>query len=117
MSPRPFPEGLFEIEYGPDDFVRKVDLDGFISFKNVPIRIGKGLRRQHIALRPTATDGVFSVHFCIQRIGTVDLRDTASPSCGFVDIAFQRGVGGEAADAMPTTPQVQQQQNSPETRI
>ena len=117
MSSRPFPECLPEIEYGPDDFVRKVDLDGFISFKNVPIRIGKGLRRQHIALRPTATDGLFSVHFCVQQIGSIDLRDTASPACGFVDIASQPGVGSEAADAMSTTPQVQQQQNSPETRI
>ena len=117
MSPHPFPGRLPEIEYGPDDFVRKVDLDGFISFKNVPIRIGKGLRRQYIALRPTATDGVFSVHFCVQQIGSIDFRDTASPACGFVDIAPDPGVAGEAADAMPTTPQVQQQQNVPETEI
>ena len=43
-SPRAFPEALPAIEYGPDDIVRKVDSDGFISFKNRPWRIGKAFR-------------------------------------------------------------------------
>jgi transposase InsO family protein len=116
MSPRSFPERLPDIEYGPDDFVRKVDQDGFISFKNRYIRVGKGLRRQPIALRATSADGVFSVHFCVQPIGTVDLRVTATPACGVVDIAPSRALG-EAVGAMPTTPQAQQQQNPTETQI
>jgi len=32
--------------------VRKVDRDGFISFKNRPWRISKALRGEPIALRP-----------------------------------------------------------------
>jgi Integrase core domain len=35
-SARPFPETLPPIEYAPGDQVRKVDSDGFISFKNRP---------------------------------------------------------------------------------
>jgi len=86
------------IEYGPGDFVRKADTDGNIGFKNRRIRLGKPFRGEQIALRPTGDDGVFSLHFCTHRIGTVDLRMT--PACGFVDIAR----------AVPTNPQAQKQQ-------
>ena len=61
---RSFPEALPAIEYGPGDVVRKVDRDGFISFKNDPWRIGKAFRGQPVALRPTSDDGVFSIHYC-----------------------------------------------------
>jgi len=43
-SARPFPEVLPPIDYAPGDLVRKVDGDGFISFRNRPWRIGKALR-------------------------------------------------------------------------
>jgi transposase InsO family protein len=97
-SARSFPEQLPQVEYGPDDLVRKVDADGFISFKSRPWRISKAFRAQHVALRPTLQDGVFTVHFCTQQIGDIDLRQPAQAR-GFVDIAA----------AMPTTPQAQQQ--------
>ena len=96
LSPRAFPEALPAIEYGPDDIVRKVDSDGFISFKNRPWRIGKAFRGQPVALRPTGDDGIFGVHYCTQPIGKVDLR-TEVPAGGFVDIAC----------AMPTIPPAQ----------
>jgi len=99
LSPRVFPETLPAIEYGPDDAVRKVDSDGFISFKNRPWRIGKAFRGQPIALRPTDKDGVFTVHYCAQSVGKIDLRTEVSTG-GFVDIAA----------AMPTTPPAQPQQ-------
>jgi len=98
VSPRVFPDKLPAIEYGPGDIVRKVDSDGFISFKNRPWRVGKAFRGQPVALRPTSDDGVFSVHYCAQPIGKLDLR-TEIPAGGFVDIA----------DAMPTTPPAQPQ--------
>jgi transposase InsO family protein len=104
MSPRTFPEQLPQIEYGPDDLVRKVDQDGFISFKNRSIRIGKGFRRQPIALRATTEDSVFSAHFCTQRIGTIDLRVAPPSACGFVDIAASTDPAREVAHAMPTNP-------------
>jgi transposase InsO family protein len=98
-SPRPFPEHLPPIEYGPGDLVRKVDREGLISFKNRPCRIGKAFRGEPVALRYTDEDGVFSVHYCVQRVGKLDLRDKAEPG-GFVDIAA----------ALPTTPPAQPQQ-------
>ncbi len=117
MSPRPFPERLPDVEYGPDDLVRKVDRDGFIKFKNRSIRIGKGLRCQQIALRPTAVDGVFSAHFCLQQIGTVDLRADNRSACGVVDIARPPRARREAAHSMSTTPQAQQQQTQSKTPV
>jgi transposase InsO family protein len=99
-SPRSFPDQLPPIEYGPGDLVRKADEGGFIGFKGHRVRLGKPFRRQLVALRPTAEDGVYTVHFCTRQIGSVDLRASGPSACGLVDIAR----------AMPTTPQAQQQQ-------
>ena len=98
LSARSFPETLPPIEYGPGDIVRQVSVKGFISFNNRPIRISKAFRRQPVALRPGGEDDVFTVHFCAQQIGLIDLR--TKPACGFVDIE----------ETMPTTPQAQLQQ-------
>jgi len=97
-SPRSFPDTLPSIEYAPGDSVRKADKNGDIAFNHRRIRLGKPFRGESVALRPTGEDGVFSIHFCTQRLGTIDLR--AAQACGFVDIAR----------AMPTTPQAQKQQ-------
>jgi transposase InsO family protein len=97
-SPRSFPDTLPPIEYGPADSVRKADKNGDIAVNKRRVRLGKPFRGECVALRPIGEDGVFSIHFCAQRLGIVDLR-TAS-ACGFVDIAR----------AMPTTPQAQKQQ-------
>jgi transposase InsO family protein len=99
-SPRPFPENLPSIEYGPGDIVRKVDANGHISFRGRVLSVGKAFRGNPIALRPSGGDGVFSVHFCAHRVGTLDLRSAAHQACGFVD----------NERALPTTPQAQQQQ-------
>jgi transposase InsO family protein len=98
-SPRAFCENLPPIEYGPGDLVRKVDGDGWISFRNRSIRIGKAFRKQPVALRPSSDDGVFDIHYCTHRIGRLDLRAHGAPACGIVDIAR----------AMPTIPQAQHQ--------
>jgi transposase InsO family protein len=98
-SPRSFPETLPPIEYGSGDLVRKADCQGDISFENHRIRLGKPFRGEHVALRPTAEDGVFGIYFCTHQIATVDLRAAASQTCGCVDIA----------SAMPTNPQAQTQ--------
>ena len=73
-SSRPFPEVLPPIEYAPGDQVRKVDGDGFISFKNRPRRISKALRGEPVALRPTNEDGVFAVHYCAHASATSTSR-------------------------------------------
>jgi transposase InsO family protein len=98
-SPRPFPEQLPPIEYGPGDIVRRVGQTGHLSFMNRRIRVGKAFRHHPVALRPTRQDGVLTVHFCTQQIGTIDLRQ----ACGFVDIASSAKPCGEVLDAMPTS--------------
>jgi transposase InsO family protein len=102
LSPRPFPEQPPAVEYGPGDVVRKVDCDGFISFKNRPWRIGKAFRGQPVALRATNADAVVSVHYCAHLIGKLNLR-TETPAGGFMDIA----------SAMPTTPSAQPPHQDP----
>ena len=102
-SSRPFPEVPPPIEYAPGDLVRKVDGDGFISFKNRPRRISKALRGEPIALRPTNEDGVFAVHYCSHRIGDIDLKKADDEACGLADNAAR----------CPQGPQAQQQQQTP----
>jgi transposase InsO family protein len=98
-SARPFPRVLPPIDYPPGDAVRKVDGDGFISFRNRPFRVGRALRAQPVAVRATAEDGRFEIFFCSQRVREIDLR--AGPSCGLVDDAERRPQG-------PQDPQPQQ---------
>ena len=72
ISPRSFPLVLPIIEYDSDDQVRTVDVNGRISFMGRTFRVGKAGKR--VALRPTSTDGVWTVFFSIQPIATVDLN-------------------------------------------
>ena len=109
-SDRPFPEVLPPIEYGPDDFVRKADINGEISFKSRHLRLGKPLRGEMVALRPTPKDGVFSIYFCAHQIGLVDLRAIGKKAYGVVDIALPTQLAAETEQAMTTTPQANQQQ-------
>jgi len=93
LSARPFPEMLPAIDYAPGDIVRKVHDGGLISFKNRAWRVGRAFVGLPLALRPAGEDGAFTVYFCAQRIGHIDLR---APACGVVD---------SAEGALPTTPQ------------
>lgn len=98
-SRRGFPERLPALEYGSADHVRQVDVNGRFSFRNRSWRVSKAFRGLPVALRPTAEEGVWSLHFAAHRIGAVDLR-AGAPACGHVD----------NASALPTSPQAQQQQ-------
>jgi transposase InsO family protein len=86
-SQRAFPEVLPPIEYDCCDLVRKVDSDGYMSFKGHSIRVGKPFRRLPVALRSTPDDGLYEVRFCSHRIGALDLRHLKDPAWGVVDIA------------------------------
>jgi transposase InsO family protein len=95
-SPRAFPPRLPPIEYGPGDQVRKVCDKGCVSFKNRQWRVGKAFRGLHVALRETPQDGRYTVRFCAQQIGQIDLTaETSNMACGLVDEAI----------ASPTIPQ------------
>lgn len=100
-SPRPFPDPPPPIDYGPGDAVRKVDADGFISFRNRPFRIGKALRGEPVALRPTGEDGVFAVCFCSHPVREINLRAPAGPTCGLVDDAERRPQGPQVRQPRP----------------
>lgn len=73
-SPRSFPETLPPVEYGDEDLVRKVMVEGWVSFRGREFRIGKAFRGCPVALRPTAADGVWRVWFMTHLIAEVDLR-------------------------------------------
>lgn len=74
-SPRPYPECLPPIEYPPGDEVRKVQAKGELFFKGRVFRVPKALRGYPIALRPTAEDGLYSLHFCHQKLTVISLRE------------------------------------------
>jgi transposase InsO family protein len=73
-SRRSFPRRLPPVEYGPDDHVRRVQHGGEISFRGRLYKVPKAFRGEAIALRPTATDGLFQLYFCQRRFGELDLR-------------------------------------------
>ena len=78
VSAKPFPEVLPAIEYGPQDQVRKVQDQGWISFRGRQFRLSKAFRGYPVALRPTLTDGRWEVFFCSTRIAQIDFRNPPS---------------------------------------
>lgn len=73
-SPRGFPAAPPPPEYRPDDAVRKVRDQGAIGFRARSHFVGRGLIGEHVAVRPTAVDGVFAVVYCRHQVGEIDLR-------------------------------------------
>ena len=77
VSPRPYPAELPPLPYGPADQRRRVDAGGGVSFQGRRLRVPKGLRGELVAVRPTATDGCWTVHFMTDQLATIDLRNPA----------------------------------------
>lgn len=73
-SARAYQALLPPYEYGPVDHVRKVSRNLSCSFENYEVFVGQALKGKHIAFRPTTTDGVYTLHFCHQQIGQIDLK-------------------------------------------
>lgn len=76
-SPRSFPEKIEPFDYGPGAIVRRVDGDGWLSFRNRPIKLGRAFTHRCVALQPTQEDGCFDVMFCARKVATLDLREVA----------------------------------------
>lgn len=75
-SPRPYPEQLPPIEYGPDDAVYKVPVDGWLRVRGRRIKVSNALTGLPIAVRPrTDQNGVLDFYFCHQRFMQMDLRN------------------------------------------
>jgi transposase InsO family protein len=71
-SPRSFPERLPQWDYGPGDQVRKVQAQGWFSFRGREHRLSKAFRGEYVALRPTLSDGVWEVFFGPHRLARID---------------------------------------------
>jgi transposase InsO family protein len=75
VSDRVFPEALREWEYDTTDAVRKVSIDGTISYRGHALPLGKPFRGERVAVRPTTTDCVMKVFFGVHEIAEFDLRE------------------------------------------
>jgi transposase InsO family protein len=80
-SRRGFAERLEPFDYGPGAAVRRVDRDGWASFRNRPVKLGKAFRDRVVAFRPADQDGAFDILFHQFPIGRLDLR-AAPPATG-----------------------------------
>jgi transposase InsO family protein len=74
-SKRKYSEMLPEIQYAPDDQIRKVQAEGRVSFQGREWKLPKALRGQPVAFRATSDDGRFGVYFCYQKLAEVDLKE------------------------------------------
>jgi transposase InsO family protein len=74
-SRRSYAENPPQLEYGPDDAVRRVCDGGEISFQGRSIRICKAFKGYDVALRPTLNDGEFTIWFGTHQIAIVNLRE------------------------------------------
>lgn len=74
-SKRQYKEPLPPIVYGPDDKVRKVQQEGWISFQGKEYHVPKAFYRERVALRPTNTDGLYDVYYCNQKIAQLDVKE------------------------------------------
>lgn len=74
MSPRPMPETVPPPDYEPQAQVRTVHDGGWIRFKGRDIRCSKAFVGRRLALRATATDGVFDLCYRSHVLAQVDLR-------------------------------------------
>jgi transposase InsO family protein len=73
-SPIPFPESLPPVEYPPGLEVRKVQAEGWFSYRGKAFRVSKALRGFPIALRQSELgDSLREVLFCHQLFNTIDL--------------------------------------------
>lgn len=71
-SPRSFPETLPPIEYAPDHHVRRVQQQGWISFKGKDFKLPKAFAGYPVALTPTSADGTWNVIFASQCIAKIN---------------------------------------------
>ena len=76
VSHRPFTSADPPIEYGRDDYVRKVQGKGEFHFQGRTFGLSQTLKGKPIALRATPQDGVYAVFFCHKKLAQLDLTQT-----------------------------------------
>ena len=65
-------------EYGPDDRVHKLRINGMLHVNKCDFYLSQAFGGQLLAVRPSAEDGVFTVHFFHKQLGSIDLRNPGS---------------------------------------
>lgn len=76
-SQRIYSPSLAPIEYQNGDWVRKVDQEGWLSFKGKNIRVSKALYGYPVALRASEkAEQAWDIYFCWAKIGQIDLADS-----------------------------------------
>jgi len=73
-SPRPYPETLPPLEYGPDQLVRRVG-NGAISLHGHRYWVGEVFAGQPVGLQQTTVDGVWTVYFSRFPVASIDERE------------------------------------------
>ena len=71
-SARAMPDHLPVAEYDPDELVRPVKSKGEITFRNRFFYVGRAFAGLRVALRPTATDGVYRLCYASFTLGLID---------------------------------------------
>lgn len=74
VSDRTFLEAPPEIEYGPDDEVRKVQDGGYIHFRGAVYRVGRAFKGLPVAVRMVG-DGLFDAYCVRQKLLHINMRD------------------------------------------
>lgn len=74
-SCRQYKDNLPAIEYAADDQVRKVQQGGWISYQGKEYAVPKAFYGQRVAVRPTITDGLYSVYYCNQKIAQLNVKE------------------------------------------
>jgi transposase InsO family protein len=77
-SARSYPEVLPIPEYGPDDRVYKLRLNGKLHVDKLDFYLSQAFAGQLLAVRPSAEDGVFTVHYFHMQLGSIALRHPGS---------------------------------------
>lgn len=74
-SHRRYSSSLLPIEYGPDDQVRKVQVDGKLSYQGNEYYISKAFRGERVAVRCTRNKGLYDVYFCNQKVAEINVKE------------------------------------------
>lgn len=67
-SLRPFPNFMPPVEYPSGAMVRKVQLNGLVTYHDREYRVGKALIGEYVELRPTEKEACFDVYFCTVKV-------------------------------------------------
>lgn len=79
-SPRPYPERIPPPDYPDGTDIRQVD-HGRISWRGQRWRVGKAFHGKPVAIRPTTTDGQYTVHYRHHQIRTINLSTMSPNTC------------------------------------